>query len=131
VSISLGLETDLPPIMGDRIQLQQVILNLATNAIDAMANVTGRDRILEIRTQREKDHSVRISVQDSGIGIGEALIPRLFEPFFTTRAQGIGMGLAISRSIVEAHGGRLSVESKLNEGTVFQLTLPETDNVSE
>jgi C4-dicarboxylate-specific signal transduction histidine kinase len=129
VSLSLQLDTDVPRVMGDRIQLQQVILNLVANAVEAMANVSGRDRILEIRSQREQDHGIRISVHDAGVGISEELIPRLFEPFFTTRARGIGMGLAISRSIVEAHGGRLWVESRLNQGTVFQLTLPETEGV--
>ena len=129
VSLSLQLDTDAPQVMGDRIQLQQVILNLVSNAVEAMANVSGRDRILEIRSQREQDHGIRVSVQDVGVGISEELIPRLFEPFFTTRARGIGMGLAISRSIVEAHGGRLWVESRLNQGTVFQLTLPETEDV--
>jgi C4-dicarboxylate-specific signal transduction histidine kinase len=129
VSLSLQLDTDVPQVMGDRIQLQQVILNLVANAVEAMANVSGRDRILEIRSQREQDHGIRLSVQDAGVGISEELIPRLFEPFFTTRARGIGMGLAISRSIVEAHGGRLWVESRLNQGTVFQLTLPETEGV--
>lgn len=126
VSLSLQLDADLPQVMGDRVQLQQVILNLVANAVEAMTNVTGRVRTLEIRSHREQDHGIRICVQDSGVGISEELIPRLFEPFFTTRAQGIGMGLAISRSIVEAHGGRLWVDSKVNQGTLFQLTLPET-----
>jgi C4-dicarboxylate-specific signal transduction histidine kinase len=129
VSLSLHLDTDLSQVMGDRVQLQQVILNLVANAVEAMANVTERSRTLEIRSQRDPGHGIRISVQDAGVGISEELIPRLFEPFFTTRARGIGMGLAISRSIVEAHGGRFWVESKLNEGTVFHLTLPETEDV--
>ncbi len=129
VLLSLQLDTDLPQIMGDGVQLQQVILNLVANAVEAMANVTERSRTLKIRSQREQGYGIRISVQDAGVGISEELIPRLFEPFFTTRARGIGMGLAISRSIVEAHGGRLWVESRLNQGTVFQLTLPETEDV--
>jgi len=126
VSLSLVLDPVLPLVSGDRIQLQQVIMNLIGNAIEAMAKVTERDRILEIRSQRVPDRSISVSVQDSGVGISEALISRLFEPFFTTRAEGIGMGLAISHSIIEAHGGRLWAESKLNEGTVFRFTLPET-----
>jgi two-component system, LuxR family, sensor kinase FixL len=100
-------------------------MNLVGNAIDAMAKVTGRERILEIRSQRLQDRSISVSVQDSGVGISKEFISRLFEPFFTTRAQGMGMGLAISHSIIEAHGGRLWTESKLNEGTVFRFTLPE------
>ena len=126
VSLSLVLDPVLPLVSGDRIQLQQVIMNLIGNAIEAMAKVTERDRILEIRSQRVPDRSISVSVQDSGVGISEALISRLFEPFFTTRAEGIGMGLAISHSIIEAHGGRLWAESKLNEGTVFRFLLPET-----
>ena len=126
VSLSLVLDPILPLVSGDRIQLQQVIMNLIGNAIEAMAEVTGRERILEIRTQRVPGRSISVSVQDSGVGISEAFISRLFEPFFTTRAQGIGMGLAISHSIIEAHGGRLWAESKLNEGTIFRFTLPET-----
>lgn len=125
ISLSLLLDPALPLVSGDRIQLQQVIMNLLGNAIDAMADVTGRERILEIRSERGQGRSISISVQDSGVGISEEFISRLFEPFFTTRAQGIGMGLAISHSIIEAHGGRLWAESKLNEGTVFRFTLPE------
>ena len=130
ISLSLRLAADLPHVTGDRIQLQQVILNLVANAIEAMANMTGRDRTLEIDTERQEGHGIHVFVRDAGVGIAEELIPRLFEPFFTTRARGIGMGLAISRSIVEAHGGRLSVESRLNQGTVFQLTLPEAEDTS-
>jgi signal transduction histidine kinase len=104
-------------------------MNLIGNAIDAMAKVTGSERILEIRSQRRQGRGISVSVQDSGVGISEELMSRLFEPFFTTRAQGIGMGLAISHSIIEAHGGRLWAESKLNEGTVFQFTLPETQGL--
>jgi C4-dicarboxylate-specific signal transduction histidine kinase len=126
ISLSLLLDPALPLISGDRIQLQQVIMNLIGNSIDAMAKVTGRERILNIRSQRLQGRGISVSVQDSGVGISEGLMSRLFEPFFTTRAQGIGMGLAISHSIIEAHGGRLWAESKLNEGTVFQFTLPET-----
>ena len=129
LSLSLLLDPALPLISGDRIQLQQVIMNLIGNAIDAMAMVTGRERILEIRSQRLQRRGISVSVQDSGVGISEEWMSRLFEPFFTTRAQGIGMGLAISHSIIEARGGRLWAESKLNEGTVFQFTLPETQDL--
>jgi signal transduction histidine kinase len=124
VSLSLALDARIPHVFGDRIQLQQVILNLIVNAIEAMASITGRERRLEIRSQFEPHSGIRVSVQDAGVGIAEELIPRLFDPFFTTRTQGIGMGLAISHSIVEAHRGRLWAESKVNQGTLFQLTLP-------
>jgi C4-dicarboxylate-specific signal transduction histidine kinase len=124
VSLSLALDARIPHVFGDRIQLQQVILNLIVNAIEAMASITERERRLEIRSQFEPHGGIRVSVQDAGVGIAEELIPRLFDPFFTTRTQGIGMGLAISHSIVEAHRGRLWAESKVNQGTLFQLTLP-------
>lgn len=125
ISLSLLLDPALPLVSGDRIQLQQVLMNLIGNAIEAMATVTGRERILEIRSQRAQDGSISVSVQDTGIGIKDELISRLFEPYFTTRTQGIGMGLAISHSIIEAHGGRLWAESKLDVGTIFRFTLPE------
>jgi C4-dicarboxylate-specific signal transduction histidine kinase len=125
VSFLLLLDATIPRVAGDRIQLQQVVLNLIVNAIEAMASVQGRERKLEIRSKLEQSSGICISVQDAGVGISQELLPRLFEPFFTTRAQGIGMGLAISRSIVEAHGGRMWAESKLNEGTTFHFTLPD------
>lgn len=125
VSFSLLLDATIPRIAGDRIQLQQVILNLIVNAIEAMASVHDRERKLEIQSKVEPMSGICISVQDAGVGISQESLPRLFEPFFTTRAQGIGMGLAISHSIVEAHGGRMWAESTLNEGTTFHFTLPD------
>lgn len=123
VSVVIELTSDLPPIFGDRIQLQQVILNLMMNGIEAMTGVGNRRRLL-IRSQMRDDDQVCISVQDSGIGMSTEVMARLFEPFFTTRSQGIGMGLPISRSIIEAHGGRLWAESAANQGSAFQFTLP-------
>lgn len=124
VAVSFLPDAAIPLVAGDRIQLQQVILNLIINGIEAMTGVTGRERNLIIRSEHDQDRSVLISVEDTGIGVSEQMIPNLFEPFFTTRAQGIGMGLAISRSIVEAHGGRLWAESVVNEGTIFRFSLP-------
>ena len=124
VSIVVELTSDLPPIFGDRIQLQQVILNLMMNGIEAMTGVDHRPRRLLIRSQMRDDDQVCISVQDCGIGVTTEVMARLFEPFFTTRSRGIGMGLPISRSIIEAHGGRLWAESTANQGSVFQFTLP-------
>ena len=121
ISPSLLLDPALPLISGDRIQLQQVIMNLIGNAIDAMGKVTGRERILEIRSQRLQRRGISVSVQDSEVGISEELMSRLFEPFFTTRAQGIGMGLAISHSIIEAHGGRLWAESNLGRVNTISI----------
>ncbi len=124
VSVVLELVPGLPAVLGDRIQLQQVILNLLLNGIESMTSVAGRPRRLVVRTKSQLASQVILSVEDSGVGVSEENMSRLFEPFFTTRSQGIGMGLAISRSIIEAHGGRLWAESILNQGSVFQFTLP-------
>jgi C4-dicarboxylate-specific signal transduction histidine kinase len=124
VSVVVEPAPDLPAILGDRIQLQQVVLNLMMNGIEAMAGVNDRPRHLLIRLQLRDVDQVCVSIQDSGVGVKTENLARLFEPFFTTRSQGIGMGLPISRSIIEAHGGRLWAESIENQGTVFQFTLP-------
>lgn len=124
VSVLTELAPDLPSALGDRIQLQQVILNLMLNGIEAMSGVSDRSRRLVIRSQTQAEEHVRVSVEDSGTGVKAEIMGRLFEPFFTTRSQGIGMGLPISRSIIEAHGGRLWAESTVNQGSVFQFTLP-------
>jgi len=118
---------NLPVVLGDRIQLQQVILNLMLNGIESMSSINHRLRRLLVRSQIHEDNQVCVSVEDSGIGVSAENMPRLFEPFFTTRSQGIGMGLAISRSIIEAHGGRLWVESVVGQGSVFQFALPRGD----
>jgi C4-dicarboxylate-specific signal transduction histidine kinase len=127
VRVTTVLAVDLPAVFGDRIQLQQVILNLMSNAIEAMLAAAHHVRRLEIRSQTEDAGQVRVSVHDSGIGVTEEVMARLFEPFFTTRPQGIGMGLAISLSIIESHGGRLWAESMPGQGSVFQFTLPRGD----
>jgi C4-dicarboxylate-specific signal transduction histidine kinase len=124
VSVQPVLAPELSTIFGDRIQLQQVILNLMLNGIEAMNGISDRPRRLVIRSQMQDADQVRVSVEDSGIGVKAEIMGRLFEPFFTTRSQGIGMGLPISRSIVEAHGGRLWAESTVSQGSVFQFTLP-------
>jgi C4-dicarboxylate-specific signal transduction histidine kinase len=124
VAVKMELAPDLPSVLGDRIQLQQVLLNLMMNGIEAMTGVSDRPRQLIIRSRLEDAAHVCISIEDSGAGVKAENIGRLFEPFFTTRSQGIGMGLPISRSIIEAHGGRLWAESTENQGTVFQFTLP-------
>ena len=124
VSLLIELTPDLPVVLGDRIQLQQVILNLVMNGIEAMASVTDRPRQLIIRSRLQDAAHVCVSVQDCGIGVGPDVMPRLFEPFFTTRSAGMGMGLPISRSIVESHGGKLWAESTVSKGSVFQFTLP-------
>ncbi|MGD0730823.1 MAG: ATP-binding protein [Terracidiphilus sp.] len=124
ISVVTDLLPNLPITLGDRIQLQQVILNLMLNGIESMTRVGGRPRRLLISTRIQGSDDICVSVEDSGIGVSAENMPRLFEPFFTTRSQGIGMGLAISRSIIEAHGGRLWAESVVDHGSVFQFTLP-------
>lgn len=128
VAVQTDLASDLPPVLGDRVQLQQVILNLIMNGIDAMDTITDRPRELHIKSAR-KLGGVLVQIRDSGLGVDSDLVERIFEPFFTTKKQGIGMGLSISRSIIESHGGRLWAMPGLDHGTVFQFTVPiaETD----
>ena len=123
VSLALELLDDLWPVLADRVQLQQVLLNLLTNALDAMAPVTDRPHVLHVRSEH-LDDCVLISVQDSGTGINPEQADRMFRPFFTTKPNGTGLGLFICRSIVEAHGGRLSVSPVHPHGSVFQVMLP-------
>ncbi len=130
VAIKLELSPDLPVVFGDSIQLQQVILNLIVNGIEAMTSITDRPKMLTLRTQPENNGQMRVSVQDSGVGLNEEVMGRLFEPFFTTRSKGMGMGLSISRSIIEAHRGRLWAESNGLGGATFQFTLPSEDRTS-
>ena len=127
VFVTIELAPDLPVVLGDRIQLQQVILNLMMNGIEAMTAVADRPRQLLIRSEMQGTSQVLVSIQDSGIGVTPEAMTRLFEPFFTTRSKGTGMGLPISRSIIEAHGGRLWAHSKVSQGSVFQFTLPRCD----
>ena len=124
VAVEVELYGDLPHVLGDRIQLQQVVANLLMNAIDAIISTTDRPRKVLIRSEPQSGGQIRVSVQDSGIGVNPDVMNRLFEPFFTTRPNGMGMGLAISRSIIEAHGGRLWAESTGSTGSVFHFTLP-------
>jgi C4-dicarboxylate-specific signal transduction histidine kinase len=124
VSLVFELTPGLPVIFGDKIQLQQVIVNLVVNGIEAMSRTSDRPRRMLIRSQVQDAGVIHVSVQDSGIGVSPDVMGRLFEPFFTTRSQGMGMGLPISRSIIEAHGGKLWAESIPSQGSVFQFTLP-------
>jgi PAS domain S-box-containing protein len=123
VSLQTQLLNDLPLVLGDRIQLQQVILNLAMNGIEAMSAVTDRSRELLIRSVLLESDRVLVAVQDSGIGLQPESLDHLFEAFFTTKPKGMGMGLAISRSIIEAHGGQLWAIPNDGPGATFQLTL--------
>jgi C4-dicarboxylate-specific signal transduction histidine kinase len=124
VSLRLELTPALPAIVGDRVQLQQVIINLVMNGIEAMQTVTDRRRELVIRSGRDETHRVFVSVTDCGIGISADHAGRLFDAFFTTKSSGMGMGLSICRSIVEDHGGRLSFSGNKGSGATFQFVLP-------
>ena len=126
VSLALQLFDDPPPVPADRVQLQQVLANLITNAIDSMTSVPGRPHILTVRSER-LDEWVLISVQDSGTGIAPEQAERMFEAFYTTKPDGIGLGLSISRSIIESHGGRLSASAAQPYGSVFQVLFPTGD----
>jgi C4-dicarboxylate-specific signal transduction histidine kinase len=129
VSVMTDLAAELPPVLGDRIQLQQVMVNLLMNGIEATNCINDRPRRLLIRSGTQDLIHVFVVVQDFGIGMSPEVKDRLFEPFFTTKSHGIGMGLAISRSIVEGHGGRLWAESTVSQGSIFQFTLPAVDKV--
>jgi C4-dicarboxylate-specific signal transduction histidine kinase len=124
VSVRLELASELPPIWGDRVQLQQVVLNLLHNGLDAMPDAGPGDRTLVLRTLRAEGDTVQVSVRDTGTGIDEAALDEVFQAFYTTKATGMGMGLTIARAIVEAHGGRLSATNNASGGATFFFTLP-------
>jgi PAS domain S-box-containing protein len=118
------LADGLPPVMGDRVQLQQVILNLLLNALDAMSGIDDRPRQLLIRTARDDEDCVRLTVQDSGTGIEPHRIERLFEAFYTTKSGGMGIGLSVSRSIIESHQGKLWASPNDGPGAAFSFAIP-------
>lgn len=124
IPVAWDTEDPLPQVQGDPIQLQQVLLNLVRNAVDSMAEREDRDQGIRVHAVSEADDEVSISVTDHGSGIAPEAATRLFDPFFTTKEDGMGMGLALSRSIVEAHGGRLSFMDNPAGGTIFEMTLP-------
>jgi C4-dicarboxylate-specific signal transduction histidine kinase len=125
VALRLELAPGLPAVLGDRVQLQQLIINLVINGIQAMAGLEGRPRRLSIRSERDQSGDVRLSVEDSGHGIDPANANRLFDAFYTTKSGGMGLGLSICRSIVEAHGGRISASNHAGGGARFSFTLPD------
>jgi signal transduction histidine kinase len=124
VPMTVDLALDLPGIRGDRIQLQQVVLNLVLNGLEAMIEPNGRERALAIRTVRAGDRAIRVAVEDSGVGIDPSDVERMFEPLYTTKREGLGMGLAIARTIVHAHGGELRASNNPAGGATFAFTLP-------
>ncbi|CAH2405775.1 AAA family ATPase [Mesorhizobium escarrei] len=129
VSLRLELTPTLPPLLGDRIQLQQVIINLIVNGMEAMAPITDRPRDLVVRSQLDDSGQVLVAVQDSGVGIDPERAKQLFNAFFTTKSTGMGMGLSICRSIIENHGGRLWASPNAEPGTTFQFVLPSHSEV--
>jgi signal transduction histidine kinase len=124
---SITVRTDLvfnpPHVMGDRLQLQQVLMNLIVNSVDAMRDIEGARKLI-IRSQQTDDGQLMVSVSDTGVGLPPEQAEQIFNAFFTTKPQGTGMGLRISRSIVESHGGRLWAATDSSQGATFHLTLP-------
>jgi signal transduction histidine kinase len=123
-SVQTAFGEGLPLIEGDRVQLQQVVLNLIVNAVQAMGTVEQGPRELSITTDRAEPSGVLVAVKDSGPGLAPASLERLFDPFYTTKPEGLGMGLSICRSIIEAHGGRLWVTANRPRGAIFNFTMP-------
>jgi C4-dicarboxylate-specific signal transduction histidine kinase len=124
IVLRTDLDSTLPPVAGDRVQVQQVILNLIVNAIEAMSSVHDRSRELTIASGHDGPNGVLVEVRDSGTGLPPESAERVFEAFYTTKGDGIGIGLSISRSIIEAHGGRLWASPNEPHGAVFRFSLP-------
>jgi C4-dicarboxylate-specific signal transduction histidine kinase len=127
ISVRTDLAMQLPPVLADHVQLQQVILNLITNAADAMRPVTDRARLLQVISGTYESNGVRVIVEDSGTGIDPAAKEQIFDAFFTTKSNGMGLGLSICRSIIEAHGGHLSASRGNPHGSVLEFVLPTHD----
>ncbi|AKU97960.1 Signal transduction histidine kinase CheA [Labilithrix luteola] len=130
VVVQLALNAEPPIVFGDGVQLQQVILNLVVNAIDAMSDIHDRARELKVVTRVVDGTALEVSVRDSGIGIRRDLVQKIFQPFYTTKANGMGMGLAISNSIVKAHKGELHAATLLPYGSQFSFTIPLPDHAT-
>jgi len=124
VILRSDLAYNLPPVAGDRVQLQQVILNLVRNASDAMSGVEDRPRQLLIRTEPDEGGHVRLSVQDAGVGFDPQVMDRLFDSFYTTKDDGMGIGLSVSRSIIASHRGRLWATPNEGPGATFSFSIP-------
>jgi C4-dicarboxylate-specific signal transduction histidine kinase len=130
ISVQLRLEESLPAVHGDRVQLQQVILNLLINAVEAMSGMSEGPRELLISTRETESEGVLVAVRDSGPGLAPEGVDRLFESFYTTKPGGLGIGLSICRSIIEAHQGRLWASANAPRGAVFQFTVPARPDIS-
>jgi len=128
IEIKSNLDPHLPLICGDRIHLQQVLLNLILNGMDAMMNSPEGLRHLTIQTLKKDDVMIALTVSDSGHGIPGDLLPHIFESFFTTKKEGMGLGLSIAKSIIEKHNGKIRVDSRPHTGAVFRIELPAVPN---
>jgi two-component system sensor kinase FixL len=126
IRVTVDLEERLPSVRGDRVQLQQVLLNLVMNAFDSMEQTPARDRAVVV-TARHDARQIVVTCCDSGTGLDSDILDRMFQPFYTTKPGGLGMGLSISRSIVQLHGGRLWAENNADGGASFRFTLPVPD----
>jgi len=124
IALELALLEDLPHVQASRVQLQQVILNLIMNAVEAMDSVKDRARVLRVTSELQKPDNLLIAVRDSGSGIDPKNLDRIFDTFFTTKSSGMGMGLSICRTIVEAHGGELWASAGIDFGSVLNIQLP-------
>jgi two-component system sensor kinase FixL len=131
VRLALELNSDLPPVQGDRVQLQQVVLNILLNAFDAMKDCPAEDRELKLQAELDGAAVIRVAVSDRGTGLSGDKLDKIFEPFYTTKGEGLGMGLSICRSIIESHGGKLRAENNPGHGATFYFTIPiEADSKS-
>jgi signal transduction histidine kinase len=129
VELRTELARDVSAIAGDRVQLQQVLINLVANACTAMADTGPNERRIVVRTEFLPGHGARVTVADRGCGIPEGNLARIFEPFFTTGPEGMGLGLAVCRTIITAHRGRLWAENNPDRGASVRFTLPEAEEV--
>jgi two-component system sensor kinase FixL len=127
IRVSLEIDPDLPPVRGDKVQLQQVLLNLLLNAFDAMRDCPANEREIRLRAERDGARMATVAVRDHGTGLGSEKLETIFQPFYTTKRDGLGMGLSISRSIIEAHGGHLWAENNPDRGATFYFTVPMND----
>jgi two-component system, LuxR family, sensor kinase FixL len=131
VRIALELDDDLPPVRGDKVQLQQVMLNLMLNAFEAMKNCAAAEREVKLRVAREKTGVIQVAVSDRGTGLSKDKLDKIFQPFYTTKREGLGMGLSICRSIIQAHGGHLWAENNFDHGATFYFTMPIAGEAAE
>jgi two-component system, LuxR family, sensor kinase FixL len=131
VRVTYELDDDLPPVRGDKVQLQQVVLNLLLNAFDAMNECPASEREVKLKTERQDAELIKVAVSDRGTGLSGDKLDKIFQPFYTTKGEGLGMGLSICRSIIEAHGGHLWAENNADHGATFYFTLPVEKSVEE